>query len=125
MIPEGDLPDSVARLDLYDTARDLFLAAGYEAVGIDHFAKPDDGLAQAAHCHRLRRNFQGYTDDTCETLVGLGASAISRLPQGYVQNVSATASYLAQIRDGKLAAARGHEFSPEDRYRARIIEELM
>jgi oxygen-independent coproporphyrinogen-3 oxidase len=125
MIPEQHLPDSLARLALYDTAQDLFLAAGYQAFGIDHFAKPDDGLAKAAREGRLRRNFQGYTDDTCDTLIGLGASAISRFRQGYVQNCSATASYLAQIRAGNFSSARGHAFEGEDQFRARVIEVLM
>jgi len=125
MIPEAELPGSEARLALYRQARDLFLEAGYREIGIDHFARPGDGLDRALAAGRLRRNFQGYTDDSCATLIGAGASAISRFRQGYVQNVSATASYLAQIRDGHLAAARGHAFSDEDRLRARLIEELM
>jgi oxygen-independent coproporphyrinogen-3 oxidase len=125
MIPEDALPTATQRLNLYDTARDLFLAAGYQAIGIDHFAKPEDGLARAARSGTLRRNFQGYTDDTCDTLIGFGASAISRLPNGYVQNASATAAYLALIREGKKAAARGHRFTPEDHLRGRVIEELM
>lgn len=125
MIPEQHLPGSESRLELYDTARDLFLAAGYQAIGIDHFARKGDGLAVAAEAGRLRRNFQGYTDDTCETLIGLGASAISRFREGYVQNCSATAAYLAQIREGNFAAARGHAFCEDDNLRARVIEELM
>jgi len=125
MIPEDKLPNSVSRLGLYEAARKLFIEAGYSAIGIDHFAKMGDGLDVAARNGRLRRNFQGYTDDTCDTLIGLGASAISRFPQGYVQNVSATAGYLAQVRDGKFAAARGHAFKGDDLLRARVIEELM
>lgn len=125
MIPEDKLPSSVNRLALYDTARDMFLAAGYRAIGIDHFAKVGDGLDVALQQGRLKRNFQGYTDDTSDTLIGLGASAISRFPQGYVQNISATASYLAQVRAGKFAAARGHEFTGDDKFRSRVIEELM
>jgi oxygen-independent coproporphyrinogen III oxidase len=125
MIPEDKLPSSVERLGLYDAAREMFLDAGYSAIGIDHFARPGDGLDEAAKEGRLRRNFQGYTDDSCETLIGLGASAISRFRQGYVQNVAATASYLAQIRQGNLAAARGHIFTDEDGLRGRVIEELM
>ncbi|MCA8868477.1 MAG: oxygen-independent coproporphyrinogen III oxidase [Rhodobacteraceae bacterium] len=125
MIPEQHLPGSRDRLSLYDVARDLFLAAGYRAIGIDHFAKPGDGLDMAASNGTLRRNFQGYTDDTCMTLIGLGASAISRFPQGYVQNISATSPYLAQIRQGNLASARGHAFTAEDLLRSRVIEEIM
>ena len=125
MIPEDALPGPQARLGLFETSKALFLDAGYSEIGIDHFAKSDDGLAVAKREHRLRRNFQGYTDDTCDTLIGLGASAISRLPQGYVQNASATAAYLGQIRDNKFASARGHAFSEEDKFRARVIEEIM
>lgn len=125
MIPEDELPSSEQRLELYGAARQLFLDAGYRAIGIDHFAKSGDGLDEALAQGRLRRNFQGYTDDSSETLVGLGASAISRFREGYVQNASATASYLAQIRSGGFASARGHAFSNADRFRARVIEEIM
>jgi len=125
MIPEDKLPVAAARLDLYNAARDLFLQSGYDAIGIDHFAKPGDGLGAAARSGTLRRNFQGYTDDDSDVLIGMGASAISRLPQGYVQNVSATAAYLGQVRSGNLASARGHEFSAEDKVRGRVIERLM
>ncbi len=125
MIPEEHLPSSVQRLDLYRAARELFLDAGYKAIGIDHFAKPGDSLHKAQETGHLRRNFQGYTDDTFETLIGLGASAISKFREGYVQNASATASYLAQIREGRFASARGHAFTPLDRLRGRVIEELM
>ena len=125
MIPEEHLPSSVDRLALYDTARDLFLKADYRTIGIDHFAKAGDGLDTATQQGKLRRNFQGYTDDTCDTLIGLGASAISKFRQGYVQNVSATSAYLAQIRDGKFASARGHTLTPDDTLRGRVIEELM
>ncbi|MDU0220639.1 oxygen-independent coproporphyrinogen III oxidase, partial [Escherichia coli] len=61
-------------------------AAGYVQIGMDHFARPHDDLAQAQGNGRLHRNFQGYTTDECETLLGFGASAIGRTPHGYVQN---------------------------------------
>ncbi len=125
MIPEHALPDPRARMELFHAARHLFTAAGYREIGIDHFARPEDGLARALDEGRLRRNFQGYTDDTSPVLIGLGASAISRFPQGYVQNISATAGYLAHVREGRLASARGHAFTAEDRLRARVIEQLM
>src|SRR5690606_5812405 len=86
MIPADALPRPEERLALFETARDLFVADGYAEIGIDHFALPTDGLAVAAREGRLRRNFQGYTDDTASVLVGLGASSISRFPQGYAQN---------------------------------------
>lgn len=125
MIPSDAMPKPEERLDLFETARELFLAAGYDEIGIDHFARPDDGLAVAAREGRLRRNFQGYTDDTAEALIGLGASAISRMPQGYAQNAPATSAYVKAIREGRFSTIKGHAFDDEDLLRARMIEALM
>lgn len=125
LIPEDRLPSPQARLALFETARELFVADGYAEIGIDHFARPDDGLATAQRAGRLRRNFQGYTDDQALALIGVGASSISRLPQGYAQNAPATGAHLAAIRDGRLSVMRGHEFTAEDRWRSRLIEAVL
>ncbi|MCU0910114.1 MAG: oxygen-independent coproporphyrinogen III oxidase [Rhodobacteraceae bacterium] len=125
MIPSDSLPRPEERLELFEAARKLFVWDGYDEIGIDHFARPEDGLARAAREGRLRRNFQGYTDDTAQTLIGLGASAISRYPQGYAQNASATGDYTKRVRAGELATHRGHAFSAEDLLRGRMIEALM
>ena len=125
MIPSDTLPRPEERLDLFETASELFTWDGYQAIGIDHFARPDDGLAVAARNGTLRRNFQGYTDDTAEVLIGLGASSISRFPQGYAQMNAATSGWTKAVREGQFATARGHAFHGEDRLRARIIEALM
>jgi oxygen-independent coproporphyrinogen-3 oxidase len=125
MIPTDALPTPEERLAVFDVARDLFIWDGYQEIGIDHFARPDDSLGRAAREGRLRRNFQGYTDDTCDTLIGLGASAISRFPQGYAQNASSTAEYQKAVRAGALATGRGHVFKGEDRLRSRLIEAIM
>lgn len=125
MIPSENLPNAEDRLQLYEVARDLFLQAGYVEIGIDHFAKPSDGLAKAQAAGRLRRNFQGYTDDPAQVLIGLGASSISRFPQGFVQNEPATGAYTKAIRAGGFAVRKGHAFAGEDLLRARIIEALM
>ncbi len=125
MIPTDVLPTPQERLALFETARELFLDAGYEEIGIDHFARPEDGLARARQNGTLRRNFQGYTEDTSTTLIGIGASAISRYRQGYAQNAAATSAYQAAIRDESLATARGHRFSPDDIIRGRLIEALL
>ena len=101
------------------------MSAFYESAGIDHFARPGDGLERALSGGRLRRNFQGYTDDAADVLLGIGASAISRYPQGYAQNASATARYAASVANGNLATARGHQFSRDDQSTARLIEQLM
>lgn len=125
MIPSDAMPTPQERLSLFETARALFVADGYEEIGIDHFALPSDGLATAARDGRLRRNFQGYTDDAAPVLIGLGASSISRFPQGFTQNASATAAHAKAIRAGRFSTHRGHRFAGEDRLRARIIEALM
>ncbi len=125
LIPTEALPAPEARLTLYDVARQLFLWDGYAEIGIDHFARPGDGLEVAAREGRLRRNFQGYTDDQFPVLIGLGASAISRFPGGYAQNASATSKYQEAVLSDRLATARGHVFSDEDILRSAIIEALM
>lgn len=125
MILETDLPGVVDRHAHAVAAGTQILAAGYEAIGIDHFALATDSLAIAQREGRLRRNFQGYTDDPADVLIGLGASAISALPEGYVQNEPAIARYERVIESGHLAAIRGCALSEDDRRRARVIERLM
>jgi oxygen-independent coproporphyrinogen-3 oxidase len=125
MIPSDAMPTPEERLALFETARRLFVWDGYDEIGIDHFARPGDGMARARREGRLRRNFQGYTNDPAAVLIGLGASAISRFPQGFAQNASATAAYAKAIRAGMFATHRGHGFRGEDTLRARIIEALM
>ncbi len=125
MIDPESLPPPEARLALVEQTEGQFEAAGYVPLGIDHFARPDDGLTRAAAAGRLRRNFQGYTDDGAAALVGLGASAISRFPQGYAQNAPATAAYAGRIQAGQLATVRGYVLRLEDRIRATVIERLL
>ncbi len=125
MIPAEALPPAEERLDLAKAAERLFVAAGYQAIGIDHFARPDDGLARAAAEGRLRRNFQGYTDDQAPTLIGIGASSISRYAQGYAQNAPATGAWSGIVQNGELPVTKGYEFKGQDRLRGRIIEALM
>jgi oxygen-independent coproporphyrinogen III oxidase len=125
MIDDAWLPQSAERLAQSQLAARLILGAGYEAIGIDHFAKPDDTLAIAARAGKIRRNFQGYTEDRCETLIGLGPSAISRFRQGYAQNITATGEYEKAVDSGQLATARGIELSVDDVARGWIIERLM
>ncbi|MBK0327488.1 oxygen-independent coproporphyrinogen III oxidase [Rhodobacteraceae bacterium F11138] len=125
LIPSDALPTPQERLALFETARKLFLWDGYAEIGIDHFASHQDGLTIAQKTGRLRRNFQGYTDDTSQVLIGVGASSISRFPQGFAQNAPATSAHTAKIRAGQFSVCRGHAFHGEDRMRARMIESLM
>ena len=79
-------------------------------------------MARTARAGRRRRNFQGYTTDPADVLIGLGASAIGLMPQGYVQNASDAGSYTRAIAAGQFATAKGHALSADDRVRGRIIE---
>ena len=125
MIPEEALPTPQMRFEQAKEAGDALAALGYERIGLDHFAKPGDSLAIAAREGRLRRNFQGYTDDDAKTLLAFGASSISALPQGYVQNIVETGAYSRAVMAGTLPVAKGIAFSGEDGLRAAIIERLM
>jgi oxygen-independent coproporphyrinogen-3 oxidase len=125
LIDATALPGASERLAQADAARQSLLALGYVPVGIDHFARPDDSLAQAARSGMLHRNFQGYTTDSTDALIGLGASSIGRLPQGFVQNAPDMGGYTRAIETGTLATAKGIALSDDDRLRGRIIERLM
>ena len=81
-IDKSALPDAKARFGQAEAIAETFVAAGYRRIGLDHFAKPCDSLARALEGGHLRRNFQGYTTDQADILLGFGASAIGRLPQG-------------------------------------------
>ncbi len=126
LIDEAALPDTETRWRQYeDGCRRLETTHGYVRIGLDHFAAPDDAMAIALKAGQLHRNFQGYTTDAATTLIGLGASGIGSLPQGYVVNAGETHAYLAAIGAGRLATARGIALDDEDRLRRDVIERLM
>ncbi len=119
------LPDSEMRFVQSRAIAGALVSAGYVEIGLDHFALPDDTLARAAGTGRLHRNFQGYTTDQAEVLIGLGASSIGRMPQGFVQNHVRISEYERLVRECRLPVARGYRFAGEDRLRGAIIERLM
>ncbi|WP_378940944.1 oxygen-independent coproporphyrinogen III oxidase [Mesorhizobium sp. ANAO-SY3R2] len=125
MIDENALPDGPARNEQAEAISETLIAAGYRQIGLDHFALPGDDLVQVQETGRLRRNFQGYTTDNCDTLIGFGASAIGRMTDGYVQNEVAPGLYAQHIASGQLATAKGYRLTAEDHVRAEIIERLM
>lgn len=124
-IATSDLPDGQARHEQAETMAQQLVGAGYVRIGLDHFAKPADAMAKALSQGRLHRNFQGYTTDRCEALIGLGASAIGRLPQGYVQNEVVIGSYAECVANGDLPTGKGYRLTAEDRLRAELIERVM
>ena len=125
LIDERALPDAPARAEQAEAIAETLAEAGYVRIGLDHYALPGDSLALAANRGRLRRNFQGYTTDACETLIGFGASAIGRTPDGYIQNEVPPGVYAQRIASGRLATVKGYRLTAEDRLRAEIIERLM
>jgi oxygen-independent coproporphyrinogen-3 oxidase len=125
LIDESALPGAGERLDMARAAVRRIESHGMVAIGLDHFARPDDSLTIAQREGRLRRNFQGYTDDPCDVLIGLGASSIGSLPQGYVQNRPDVRSWRAALEVGQLPVARGVALNADDRLRRDVIERLM
>jgi oxygen-independent coproporphyrinogen III oxidase len=124
-IGEEWLPDSLERHEQASAIAQSLREAGYVQIGLDHFALPEDSMARALKEGTLRRNFQGYTTDQSSVLLGFGASAIGRLPQGFVQNEVAIPAYSQAIAQGRLATARGYRLTDDDRLRAEIIERIM
>lgn len=121
LIDEATLPGPHERFAQARLAAKILESAGYVRLGIDHFALPSDTLAAGP----LSRNFQGYTSDDCATLIGIGASAIGRLPQGFVQNAPSVGVHAALVETQGLATARGWTLSEDDEMRAFVIERLM
>jgi oxygen-independent coproporphyrinogen-3 oxidase len=125
LIKDEDLPGPFERFAQQQAIAERLERAGYLRIGLDHFARRDDPLAAVAMRGEARRNFQGYTTDAAEVLIGVGASSISHLPQGYAQNVTAVPAWRQRILAGELATARGIAPSAEDRFRSDLIERLM
>jgi oxygen-independent coproporphyrinogen III oxidase len=124
-IDESALPGPAERHEQAEAIAHALMVRGYHQIGLDHFALPGDSLTVAAEAGALHRNFQGYTTDPCRTLIGFGASAIGRLPQGFIQNATRIPDYERLAAAGELATVRGYGLSHDDTRRASIIERLM
>jgi oxygen-independent coproporphyrinogen III oxidase len=122
---DEDVPAAEAKRALYEVLRAQLLQAGYEEIGMDHFALPHDSLAQAARDGGLHRNFMGYTDRRTTALLGLGVSAISETPACYHQNEKVITVYERRVAGGEVPTLRGHLLSDDDRHRADRIRSLM
>jgi oxygen-independent coproporphyrinogen III oxidase len=125
LIESNKLPGFAERQAQAAAAHQALCGLGYRPIGLDHYARADEPLTTAARAGRLHRNFQGYTTDAADALIGLGASAIGRLPQGYVQNAADIAGYSRAIDQKRLATVKGIALSADDRLRAHVIERLM
>ncbi len=124
-IDAGQLPGQQLRFAMAAMAYRHLIDAGYVPAGFDHFARKGDPLAQAALAGRLHRNFQGFTDDGAQVLIGLGASAISSFPGLLAQNEKNSGRYQMQLSQGRLPVALGKARSADDRRRGAIIAQLL
>jgi len=122
---ESGLPDRWTRWRLFDLAYSSLVDAGYVAIGMDHFAKPDDELAIALSERTLRRSFQGYTASEQAETLAFGASAIGRVGNTYVQNERDVSDYLTRIEQDGMATIRGLTRTHDDERHGWIIEQLM
>lgn len=124
-IDASRLPDPETRAALYAESVELLTTHGYERIGMDHFARPDDALSVAQRARQLHRNFQGYTVQASPDMIGFGVSAISDIAGCYAQNAKDLETYYARVAADTLPIVRGFELSAEDRLRRALITELM
>ena len=125
LIDAAALPGAAERIAQADAAREVLARFGYEAIGLDHFAHADDPMAIATRDGTLRRNFQGYTTDGADCLIGLGASSIGQTPSGYMQNAPDVGNWRRAVEEGRMPIVKGVAISEDDRLRAAAIERLM
>ena len=125
LIDTDAMPGVIERFELSEMAIEKLLGHGYRRIGLDHFALPSDSLAIAAETGTLRRNFQGYTADPADVLVGVGVSSISKLPNGYAQNDPDIRRWRTAIESGSFPVVRSKRIDIDDRLRHDVIERLM
>jgi oxygen-independent coproporphyrinogen-3 oxidase len=122
---EPHLPAEPTKFEIFRTALERFSAAGYEYIGMDHFARPSDELARARRDRTLHRNFQGYTTKAGTDLLGFGMSAIGSVGRRYVQNRRELADYRSAVAAGDPATFRGTRLSDDDVLRREVIQSLL
>jgi oxygen-independent coproporphyrinogen III oxidase len=124
-LEESGLPDRQEKIRLLLETRERLLKAGYLAIGMDHFALPDDELSVARDQGRLKRNFMGYTVQDAPDQIGFGVSAIGQVRGAYAQNHKKLSTYYADLDAGRLPIERGYALNADDRVRADVIQALM
>src|SRR5690606_6171050 len=125
MVKPEDLPSAETRLQIFLLSTRRLLEAGYEYIGLDHFAKPEDELSRARRDKSLHRNFQGYTTRAECDLVGFGVSAIGKVGRSYSGNVRTINAYYESLDQGRLPGERGYDLSTDDVLRREVIMILM
>ncbi len=125
LIRQEELPSPDVKLRLFGHAREAFLGAGYQAIGMDHFALPDDELSVAARGRVLHRNFMGYTTRPAPDMVGFGMSSIGEVGGAFVQNHKSIMRYYDLVDAGELPVERGYALDGDDERRRAVILSLM
>lgn len=125
LIKPKDLPEAKSKFQMLTQSVDQFEAEGYCFIGIDHFARPDDPLAEAWRNDALARNFQGYAIHADLEMLGFGMSAISMTDDLYVQNETKITDWEGRVKQGDLPVLRGYELTQADRDTRTIINRLM
>lgn len=125
LIRDEDLPGPEIRAALAELADRELVRAGYRRAGFDHYARPSSPLARAAAEGRLRRNFQGFTEDKATTTIGLGVSAISSIAGLQAQNAKDLGDYAGTVASGELATERGIEATAQEIVTGRTIEAIL
>jgi oxygen-independent coproporphyrinogen-3 oxidase len=120
-----DLPSADEKLNILSVTIDKLTAAGYQYIGMDHFALADDELSEAQRNGTLHRNFQGYSTHSDSDLVGMGVSAISAMPGGFSQNHVKLEDYYGDLEVPRLPVARGVALNEDDRLRGEVIQQLI
>jgi oxygen-independent coproporphyrinogen-3 oxidase len=119
------LPEGLEKFRIFRRGLEKFLAAGYQYIGMDHFARPDDELAVAQRRRTLHRNFQGYTTTAGADLYGMGVSAISGIGEAYAQNWREAGRYAEAVAGRGIATMRGYRLTPDDCLRRAVISRLL
>ncbi|MDC7684464.1 oxygen-independent coproporphyrinogen III oxidase [Asticcacaulis sp. BYS171W] len=125
LMDERALPGIEDKVAMFLRLSDYLTANGYRAIGIDHFAKPEDEMTRALDGRTLRRNFMGYSTLPNDYLLGLGASSIGELEGGIVQNIPQSTTYQNRILSGDWASVRGWTYRGDDKLRKAVISDLM
>jgi oxygen-independent coproporphyrinogen-3 oxidase len=121
----ADLPAPPDKLELLRICHERFVGAGYRAIGMDHFALPEDELSRALDARLLWRDFQGYTTQRAADTVAIGVSSISAVGDAFAQNVKSLARHEEAVFAGRLATEQGHRLSEDDKRRRDVITQLM
>jgi oxygen-independent coproporphyrinogen-3 oxidase len=125
LFKDEDLPEGPDKRELYEIAREIFLAGGYVEIGMDHFALPHDSLTKSQQDGTLHRNFMGYTEFRTQVMLGLGVSAISECPTCFHQNVKKAPEYEMKVEAGQIPTMRGHLLTNEDMALRQQVLEFM